>query len=59
MIYFRFSRQIKTVLGTSLTKVILYGSYARGEQRDNSDVDIMILTTLADNEIEKIETRYF
>lgn len=46
-----FSRQIKTVLGTSLTKVILYGSYARGEQRDNSDVDIMILTTLADNEI--------
>lgn len=54
-----FSRQIKTVLGTSLTKVILYGSYARGEQRDNSDVDIMILTTLADNEIEKIETRIF
>lgn len=43
-IIMKFSREVKEVLGVNLSKIILYGSYARGEQRDNSDVDIMILT---------------
>lgn len=54
-----FSRQVKRILGTKLTKVILYGSYARGDYRDNSDIDIMVLTTLSDDKIEKIETQVF
>lgn len=33
--------------------VILYGSYARGDFRKDSDVDIMILVGLSDEEIEK------
>lgn len=55
-IVLEFSRKVKGILGTSLSKIILYGSYARGDQRENSDIDIMILTTLADIEIEKVES---
>lgn len=54
-----FSQDIKKVLGGKLTKILLYGSYARGEQRENSDYDIMILTTLSDTEIEKAEEKIF
>lgn len=54
-----FSRQVKRILGNKLSKVILYGSYARGDFRENSDIDIMVLTTLTDDEIEKIENRIF
>ena len=54
-----FSRQVQRILGDSLTKVILYGSFARGEYTDNSDIDIMILTTLSDKEIEKVEDTIF
>ena len=54
-----FSQGVKAILGKNLTKVILYGSYARGDYNENSDVDIMILTTLTDSEIEKVETKIF
>lgn len=58
-ILFEFSQDVKEVLGDKLTKIILYGSYARGEQNENSDYDIMILTTLSDSEIEKTEEKIF
>lgn len=32
-------------------RVILFGSYARNEQRPDSDVDIMILVNLSDEEL--------
>lgn len=51
-----FSRQVKDILGDKLSKVILYGSYARGDYRENSDIDIMVLTTLTDNQIMQIKT---
>ena len=41
-----FSRSVKMILGKSLSKIIVYGSYARGDYREDSDIDIMILTTL-------------
>ena len=47
-IILEFSGQVQRILGDSLTKVILYGSFARGDYTDNSDIDIMILTTLSD-----------
>lgn len=58
-IILEFSRQVKKILGKKLSKVILYGSYARGDYQKNSDIDIMILTTLSDQEIEKVETDIF
>ncbi|WP_310605574.1 nucleotidyltransferase domain-containing protein [Anaerosporobacter sp.] len=51
----KFSKKMKDILGANLSKVILYGSYARGEQQEHSDIDIMILTSLTDVEIERIE----
>lgn len=54
-IVLRFSRQIKDILHDKLSKVILYGSYARGDYRKNLDIDIMVLTPLTDAEIEKEE----
>ncbi len=43
------------VMGSSLSKVILYGSYARGDNHDFSDVDLMILVKMSDSEIKRIE----
>ena len=37
----------------------MYGSYARGDNRENSDMDIMILTTLTDDEIRAIENQVY
>ena len=58
-IILKFSQQIKKILGSKLDKVILYGSYACGDYNEHSDVDIMILMTLTDEEIEKIEPTLF
>lgn len=54
-----FSEEVKKILGKSLRKIILYGSYARGDYTENSDIDLMILTTLTDKEIEKIESKIY
>ena len=58
-ILLNFSKQVKDILGDKLTKIILYGSYARGDYKENSDIDIMILTTLTDEEIAKTEKAVF
>ncbi len=54
-----FVNKSKDVLGDSFVSAILYGSYARGDYNSSSDVDIMLLTTLSDDEIEKIEDEIF
>ena len=48
-----FINQIKHLLKKRLKKVILYGSYARGDYNSLSDIDIMILTDFSDEEIEE------
>lgn len=48
-----FINKVKKILGNRLKKIILYGSYARGDYNKNSDIDIMILTDLNFEEIEK------
>lgn len=48
-----FKEKVKEILGDRLKKIILYGSYARGDYNKSSDVDIMILTDLNFEEIEK------
>ena len=44
---------IRDIYGVHLKQVILYGSYARGDFNADSDVDIMVLVDLTDEEIRK------
>lgn len=46
-----FIEDVKKILGERLKKIVLYGSYARGDFNKNSDIDLMILTDLNDKEI--------
>lgn len=48
-----FNNQVTEILGSRLKKTILYGSYARGDYNEKSDVDLMLLTDLTFEEIEK------
>ena len=54
-IVLKFSQQVKKLLGQKLDKVILYGSYARGDFRPDSDIDIMILVKMSDEEIRLVK----
>lgn len=58
-IVYDFSLQLKNLFKGDLSKVILYGSYARGDFQENSDVDVMILVKLPIDEIEKVEESVF
>lgn len=46
-----FVGKVNELLGNRVKKIILYGSYARGDFNKESDIDIMILTDLEDAEI--------
>jgi len=56
---FRIRHRIKRDFRENLSKIILYGSYARGDYHITSDVDIMILVTLSDEEIKRVENQVF
>ena len=55
----QFSQQLKDIMGSQLIKVIVYGSYARGDFNSKSDVDVMILVKMSDSEIKKIENQVY
>lgn len=50
-----FAQEVRKLMGEDLKKLLVYGSYARGDYNDNSDVDIMILTSLEEDKIEQME----
>ena len=49
-----FAGSVRRLLGNALDSVIVYGSYARGDYSELSDVDVMILVTLTEEKIKKI-----
>jgi len=49
------SGRVRSILGDKLCKVILYGSYARGDFDDESDIDVMVLADVSENEIKTLE----
>lgn len=47
----RYRKAIAQILGKQLNRIILYGSYARGDFQQDSDIDIMILADIDPKEI--------
>ena len=48
----QYISEIKKIYGSHLTEVILYGSYARGDFKADSDIDIMILLDISDTDLK-------
>ncbi|NLG84679.1 MAG: nucleotidyltransferase domain-containing protein [Firmicutes bacterium] len=52
-----FKQEIRKVYGKRLKKIILYGSYARGEATKDSDIDLLIVlegNVISGQEIDKM-----
>lgn len=54
-ILLEFARKTYTVMKNHLKKIVVYGSYARGDYTEDSDIDIMIFTDLSEVDIKDIE----
>jgi predicted nucleotidyltransferase len=52
-------RSVKYLLGDKLCKVILYGSYARGDNGEDSDIDIMVLADVKQEECSRYLSDFF
>lgn len=48
---------VKYIYGDKLEKIILYGSYARGTEEEESDIDLLALIDLNDEEIKLTEDK--
>lgn len=47
----RLADEVKSIFGTNLKKVILYGSCARGDFSLDSDIDVMILLDIPQEDL--------
>ena len=45
---------LKVIYGTHLKGLYLYGSYARGEQQDDSDVDVLVVLKSYDHYVGEV-----
>ncbi len=52
-----YTEFLREIYGDHLKKVILYGSYARGDFHEGSDIDVMILVDLDDSGIKQVSGR--
>lgn len=48
-----FAHSMRLLFGDSLSHIVVYGSYARGDYTDNSDVDVMILVRIPESRIRE------
>ena len=53
MLLDQYTEILRKIYGNHLKTVILYGSYARGDYKADSDIDIMILLDLSDIDIKQ------
>lgn len=49
------AQELKTLFGEKLSEIILYGSYARGDYQNDSDIDIMALVDLDGQNVKKYD----
>ncbi|MBI5807017.1 MAG: nucleotidyltransferase domain-containing protein [Ignavibacteriales bacterium] len=53
----RFSKDVKEIL--EVEKIILFGSFAKGEQKDNSDIDIAVIVSGFDGDYLELNAKLF
>jgi predicted nucleotidyltransferase len=51
------NRNTQNIMGDKLRKIILFGSYARGDNEEYSDLDIMVLADVDEREIKNFESK--
>ena len=50
---YEFAKDMKRVFGSDLSQILVYGSYARGDYNENSDIDVMILVKMSEEKIRE------
>ena len=53
----KYIAEIKKIYGTHLQEVIFYGSYAREDIKEDSDIDIMFFFFLTDKEMKQYQNQ--
>lgn len=48
----QYIEELKKIYGNHICRIILYGSYARGDFKPDSDIDIMILLDISDIDLK-------
>ena len=51
----RVVQEVKENFGNNLDKIILYGSYARGDNDKDSDIDIMALVDVSQEDANRLD----
>lgn len=54
----QIAKEAKNVFDSKLDSVLLYGSYARGEETSESDIDIMVLADVPSEELSKYKKSF-
>lgn len=49
----RFVEDVKREYGDKIEKIILFGSYARGEAKEGSDIDVLVITKVEDFKLRR------
>ena len=55
----KYIAEIKKIYGTHLQEVILYGSYARGDFKEDSDIDMESFRMKIDSSHNKLQSIFF
>lgn len=50
---YKFAKDMRGTFGKDLCSVVIYGSYARGDYTADSDIDVMILVDISEEDIKK------
>lgn len=54
-----YRQQLENVTDNQIKKIILFGSYARGDFKINSDIDVMILVDTSASEMQECENKIY
>lgn len=54
-----YRKQLEAVSDSHIEKMILYGSYARGDFKKDSDIDVMILVDLDEFQMKPYENKIY